>query len=176
MVSEVGISTKNTYTNNGKWVVKCKWSNSTGSGWSSKSDNRGHGCCWSRKNKNVGPRLGQPIMKQPTFNWEAEDKYNELKNFKLAVINIFKSYSTLQAEQIAIIKIWLGRKGLQFLETLTQAEQEKYNTTEGFFTILNSKFKPQYNETIKSLQFQMLVRHTKENAEEWIGRLRLAKK
>ena len=58
-----------------------------------------------KKHKNAGPRLGGPIIKQPTFNWEAEDKYSELKNFRLEVNNIFKSYSTPQEEQIAIIKI-----------------------------------------------------------------------
>ena len=30
--------------------------------------------------QNVGPRLGKPMMKQPYFNLEADDKYNELKN------------------------------------------------------------------------------------------------
>ena len=34
--------------------------------------------------------------------------------------------------------------------------------------------KPQFNETIKSLPFCKLRRQTKENAKEWIGRLRLA--
>ena len=29
------------------------------------------------KTKNVGPRLGRPMIKQPTFNWEAEDKYKQ---------------------------------------------------------------------------------------------------
>ena len=53
---------------------------------------------------NVGPRLGGPIMKQPTFNLGAEDKYNELKSFRLEANNIFKFYSKSKAEQIAIIK------------------------------------------------------------------------
>ena len=74
--------------------------------------------------QNAGPRLGGPMMKQPTFNWEAEGKYNEHKNFRLELNNIFKSYSMPQVEQIAIIKKWLGRKGLQFLESLTQMEQK----------------------------------------------------
>ena len=39
--------------------------------------------------------------------------------------------------------------------------------------ILNKKFKPQYNETIKSLQFHKLARQPYENAEECIGRPRL---
>ena len=79
-----------------------------------------------------------------------------------------------QAEHITIIKNWLGRKGLQFQESLTQMEQERCNTMEGFFTTSNNKFKPQYNETIKSLKFCQLGRQTNENAEEWMGRLRLA--
>ena len=103
--------------------------------------------------QNAGPRLGRPIMKQLTFNWKAEDKYNVLKNFSLEVNSIFISYSIPQAEQLAIIIKWLGRKGLQYLETLTETEQEKCNTLEGLFATLNNKFKPKYNETIKSLQF-----------------------
>ena len=103
--------------------------------------------------QNAGPRLGRSIMKQPAFNWQEEETCNELKNFRLEVNNMFKSYSTPQAVQIAIIRNWLGRKGLQFLETLTQTEQDKCNTVEGLFATLNNKFKSQYNETIKSLQF-----------------------
>ena len=33
---------------------------------------------------------------------------------------------------------------------------------------------PQYNETIKSLQFCKLIRQSNENVEEWMGRLRTA--
>ena len=78
-----------------------------------------------------------------------------------------------QAEQIAIIN-WLGRKGLQFFESLIQMEQERCDTKEGLFTALNSKFKPQYNDTIMSLHFCKLCRQMNENADEWMGRLRLA--
>ena len=54
--------------------------------------------------QNVRPRLGRSIKETTIFNWEAEDKCNELKTFRLEVNNIFKSYSMLQAEKIAIIK------------------------------------------------------------------------
>ena len=37
----------------------------------------------------------------------------------------------------------------------------------------SQKFRSQYNETIKSLQFRQLCRHDGENAEEWMGRLRV---
>ena len=62
-------------------------------------------------------------------------------------------------EKTALIKNWLGRKGLQLLEMLTQAEKEKYEMSEGLFKTLNDKFKTQDNETVKSLQFHKLSRH-----------------
>ena len=40
--------------------------------------------------------------------------------------------------------------------------------------MLATKFKPQYNETIKSLQFQKLYRLDIENVDEWMGRLHVA--
>ena len=30
----------------------------------------------------AGPRIGTPAMKQPTLNWEADDKYSKLKTFR----------------------------------------------------------------------------------------------
>ena len=74
---------------------------------------------------------------------------------------------------MASIKDWLGRKILQFIETLTQTEQERFITMECLFTSSTNKFKQQYNETTKPLQFQKLVSQVNENAEEWMGRLRL---
>ena len=60
-------------------------------------------------------------MKQPTFDWDNEEKYSELKTFRLEVNNILSTYSTLQTDKLALVKNWLGRKGLQYLETLTTA-------------------------------------------------------
>ena len=121
--------------------------------------------------QNVEPRLGGPTMK-PNFNWEAGDTYYKLKNFRLEVNNIFKSYNTPQAGSVSNYKKLARQKGLQFIESLT--ERERCNTTEGLFTTFNNKIKPLFNETIKSLQFHKLSRQAKENAKEWMGRLRLA--
>ena len=76
------------------------------------------GAARAERTQHGGPRLGRPIMKQPAFNCEEEDTYNELKNFRLKVKNTFKSYSMPQAEQKSIIKHWLGRKGLQFFRNI----------------------------------------------------------
>ena len=92
-------------------------------------------CTRHEGTQDVGPKISGPIIKQPTFNWEAEDKYSELKSFRLEVNNVFKSYNMPQTENIAIIKNWLGRKGLHFLETLTLTEQERCNTMEGIYHI-----------------------------------------
>ena len=49
-------------------------------------------------------------MKQTNFNWEEGDNYNKLKNLRLGVNNIFKSYNNPQTEHLAIIKIgWVEK-------------------------------------------------------------------
>ena len=52
-------------------------------------------------------------------------------------------------------------------------EQEICSTMEGLFTIFNM-FKLQYYKMIKSLHFCKSVRQPNENAEKWVGRLRIA--
>ena len=47
------------------------------------------------------------------------------------------------------------------------------STLEGLSKTLRSMFRPQFNETIKLLQFWKLCRKDGENAEEWMGRLRI---
>ena len=53
-------------------------------------------------------------------------------------------------------------------------EQKTCNYEEGLFEILNKKFKSQYNETMKLLQFCILVRQHNKSMEELMGRLRTA--
>ena len=119
-------------------------------------------------------KIGRPAIKQLSFNWKADDKYRKLTNFRLEVNNILASYNTLHAEQSAIVKDWLGRKGLLFIESLTHVGREKCNTMEGLFETLTNKFRLQFNEMIKSLQFCKLSWQGGENAEEWMDRLQLA--
>ena len=122
----------------------------------------------------VGPKIGSPAMKQPTFDWDAEDKYSELKTFRLEVNNVLSTYNTPQTDKLALVKNWLGRKGLHYLDTLTTTEKETCNTLEGIFNTLTYKCKLQYNKTIKLLQFRKLCRYEDENIEEWMGRLWVA--
>ena len=94
----------------------------------------------------AGPKIGSPTMKQPTFDWDAEDNYSELKTFRLEVNNILSTYNTPQTDKLTLVKNWLGRKGLQYLETLTSTEKETCNTLEGLFDTLTNKFKLQCNK------------------------------
>ena len=73
-----------------------------------------------------------------------------------------------------MVKNWLGRKGLQFLEMLTSEEKITCDTIEGLLETLSSKCRPQFNEKIMSLQFRKLCRNERQNVEEWMGRLRHA--
>ena len=113
----------------------------------------------------VGPQLSGPTLKQPSFNWEVPDKYTELKTFKLEVNNVLSTYNTPEAEKVAVVKNWLGRNGLHYLETLMPAEEEACKTVEGLLDMLANKFRPQYNETIKSLQFRKLCLLECKNVE-----------
>ena len=121
-----------------------------------------------------GPKLGGPALKQSQFNWEATDKYTEWKAFILEVRNILSMHNDHEQDKIAMVKNWLGRKGLHYLESLTEAEKHACDTLQGLFKTLAAKFKPQFNETIKSLQFRKLYRFKGESTEVWMGRLRTA--
>ena len=110
------------------------------------------------------------MLKQPQFNWEAAGKYMEWKAFILMVRNVLSTYNAQEQDKIAIVKNWLGRKGLNYTESLTEGEKQACDTLQGLFDTLATKFRPQFNETIKSLQFRKLCRFEGKSAEEWMGR------
>ena len=60
--------------------------------------------------QNVGPKLGRPIMKLLTLDWNSTDKYAELRNFKMEIKNMFQNYHINQAERVSIIKKKLARQ------------------------------------------------------------------
>ena len=94
--------------------------------------------------------------------------------FILEVRNVLSTYNAQEQDKITMVKNWLGRKGLHYLESLTEAEKHAGNTLQGLFDTLATKFKPQFNETIKPLQFRKLYRLEGESTEEWMGRLHIA--
>ena len=65
-----------------------------------------------------GPKVGGPMLRQPSFNWEATDKYTEWKAFILEVRNVLTTYNLQETDKIAMVKNWLGRKGLHYIESL----------------------------------------------------------
>ena len=122
----------------------------------------------------LGPKLGSPALKQPNFNWEAADKYMEWKVFILEVRNVLSTYNAQEQDKVAMVKNWLGRKGLHYIKSLTEGEKDACNTLQRLVNTLAAKFRLQFNETIKLLQFRKLCRLEGESAEEWMGRLHVA--
>ena len=53
-----------------------------------------------------------------------------------------KHYEISKAEDVSILKSWLGRECLHFILKLTEAEQESRQTFTGFFKVLDAKFIP----------------------------------
>ena len=94
--------------------------------------------------------------------------------FILGVRNMLSTHNAEEQDKIAMVKNWLGRKGLHYIKSLTEGEKEACNTLQGLFDTLASKFRLQFNETIKSLQFRKLYRFKGKCAEEWMGRLHVA--
>ena len=75
------------------------------------------------RQENQGSKMGGPIQKQPMFNYRAEQKYEELQNFKLEVSNMSQNCNLGQRERVSGIKNSLGREGLQPIVTQIKEEQ-----------------------------------------------------
>ena len=90
------------------------------------------------------------------------------------VKNVLSTYNTLEHDKIAVVKNWLGRKGLHYIESITEAEKQACNTLQRLFDMLATKFWLHFNETIKLLQFRKLCRSENENVKEWMGWLQMA--
>ena len=74
---------------------------------------------WMERTHDIsGPKIGSPAMKQLMFDWNAEDKYSKLKTLRLEVNNVLFTYNTPHTNKLALVKNWLRRKGLKYLETL----------------------------------------------------------
>ena len=63
------------------------------------------------------------------------------------------TYELTIEDKVPIIKNWLGREGLQLINTFTNSDKETCKTAEGLISLLGEKFKPLCNETILSLQY-----------------------
>ena len=94
-------------------------------------------------------RICGPPCSQTTFNWKAQEKYNELLNFEMEVKNIFmtKSY-TLMIVQVPVIINLQGCEGLHTMQTLTKEQQEMHKTVHASSLYYNAKFKSWHNKAI----------------------------
>ena len=92
------------------------------------------------------------ILKQPTFDWKAQNKYPELLNLEIEEKKCHdQNYNITDSEKVLVIMNWLGCKGLHFMQT--EEDQEICKSSASLSTIFNAKFKQQYNWTILSKQY-----------------------
>ena len=59
-----------------------------------------------------------------TFDWEAPDKYTELKTFKSKVNNVLSTYNMPEAEKLAVVKK-LAREGRPQLSRKSNASRKR---------------------------------------------------
>ena len=59
-----------------------------------------------------------------------------VESLMLEVKNVLSTYNTPEHDKITIDKNWLGRKGLHYIESITEAEKQACNTLQGLFDML----------------------------------------
>ena len=57
-----------------------------------------------------------------------------------------KSYDINYSEGVQVIMNWIGHKGIHFIKTLPNEQQETIKSSTGLLTMLNTKFKQQHNK------------------------------
>ena len=78
-------------------------------------------------------------------------------------------FKVTEEEEVPIIKNWLGREGLRFIQTFTNNWKETCKTVKELFSPFSEKFKLHCIDTTSSLQYCTLQSHG--SVQEWMGRL-----
>ena len=103
-----------------------------------------------RRPVHTASKVSRPKFREPTLDWKAQDKCNELNNFKIKVRNIIMmdTYNIEETKNVPIIINCPHHEGFTFIQTPTDNEKEKCDTISGLFDVLNEKLKPQNSEKI----------------------------
>lgn len=112
----------------------------------------------------------------PKFNWSAADKLAELEAFWLEVENLFSStYQSVDTTQCAhLILQWMGCEGVQWLNSLeADKKTEALASENGLKDKLKTTWQPFSCITVSTLQFIRMQRKTDEDADAWLGCLRI---
>ena len=82
-----------------------------------------------------GQRYSGPILVKLTLNWGAQDRYDELMNFKMEVFNILatKAYTLSEEEKAPVIKQMVGPGGSAANTNLYSRRKRKMQNCKGSF-------------------------------------------
>ena len=80
---------------------------------------------------------GRQALERPLFNWNAQDRFIELLNIELEVMNILErnTYDLTDEEKVPVIKSWLGREGMWLIKTFTKEEKNRQDCKWTIFTM-----------------------------------------
>ena len=72
-------------------------------------------------------------LEKHSFSWNVWDRYVELLNFEMEVMNILekKAYEITDEDKVPAIKNFLGQEGLQLITISTNKEKKECNTAKG---------------------------------------------
>ena len=92
-------------------------------------------------------RHGGPILEKPKFNWDAQDRYVELLNFKMEVTNILETGAyRINDEEKSLSYSKLARSGGPVADKNIHTRRKgEMKTMMGLFSGLSSTFKPCHN-------------------------------
>ena len=82
-------------------------------------------------------------------------------------------YDLSDEEKVSIIRHWLGREGLKFIQTLPSTEKKCMQNCDKTIQCTRRIFRLQHNEMILSLQYCKLHRKEKESAQNCMSWLHI---
>ena len=82
-------------------------------------------------------RMSGTIVRQPTFDWKAPDKYHILYSIEIEVRDIVlkNNYTIHESEKVLKIMNGLGCRGPRLVQTLSGVEQEECRTRSGLYEV-----------------------------------------
>ena len=72
----------------------------------------------------------RPALEQPSFNWNAPEKYVKLLSFEMEAMNILQTttYKLTDEEKVLVIKNCLDRQELHLIQIFTHFERGRQNS------------------------------------------------
>ncbi len=114
----------------------------------------------------------------PKLDWNAENKSNEWDYFKQECETIFTNiWADKKPEQQAgYITMWLGREGLDLINTRLELSAEDKKDPKAIFKALDDYFAPRCHFRTARLELSKMVQEPGETVDSFVTRLKVCAK